>query len=107
MSVDWASASRLTREFTAWASTLTAASPPACTPNCSVSRYEVTTSDEAMNVLDGTQSHSTQAPPAASASTTVTSAPNCAATSAASYPAGPPPIITIRWLTSPPLRQPV
>ncbi len=48
-----------------------------------------------MNVLEGTQSESTQAPPAPSASTTVTSASNCAATRAASYPAGPPPMITI------------
>src|SRR5689334_18382118 len=47
-----------------------------------------------MNALDGTQSDSTQAPPAPSASTTVTSASSCAATSAASYPAGPPPMIT-------------
>ena len=49
-----------------------------------------------MKVLDGTQSESTQAPPAPSASTTVTSASSWAATSAASYPAGPPPMITIR-----------
>src|SRR5690606_1566829 len=49
-----------------------------------------------MRVLDGTQSVSTDAPPRPSASTTVTSAPSCAATSAASYPPGPPPMITIR-----------
>src|SRR2546430_818729 len=101
MSADWASANRLTRTCTARASTLTAASPPACTPNSSVSRYEVTTSEEAMNVFDGTQSDSTQAPPAPSASTTVTSASNWAATRAASYPAGPPPMITISPITTP------
>jgi hypothetical protein len=44
----------------------------------------VTASEDAMNVLDGTQSESTQAPPAPSASITVTSASSCAATSAAS-----------------------
>src|SRR5256886_16792542 len=48
-----------------------------------------------MNALDGTQSHSTQAPPAPSASTNVTWASSWAATNAASYPAGPPPMITI------------
>src|SRR5256886_6026317 len=51
-----------------------------------------------MNAFDGTQSDSTHAPPAPSASTTVTSASSCAATRAASYPAGPPPMITM-WLT--------
>src|SRR5690348_8957852 len=50
-----------------------------------------------MNVLDGTQSCRTQAPPAPSRSTTVTSAPFCAATNAASYPAGPPPMMTTRF----------
>src|SRR5215218_10357438 len=49
-----------------------------------------------MKVFDGTQSESTQAPPAPSASTRVTSASSCAATRAASYPPGPPPMITIR-----------
>src|SRR3954471_15625386 len=49
-----------------------------------------------MRVFDGTQSVSTDAPPRPSQSTTVTSAPSCAATSAASYPPGPPPMITIR-----------
>ena len=38
----------------------------------------------AISVLDGTQSVSTQAPPSPSRSTTVTSAPSCAATRAAS-----------------------
>src|SRR5690606_24852954 len=56
----------------------------------------VITSAVAIRVLDGTQSVSTDAPPRPSQSTTVTSAPSCAATSAASYPPGPPPMITIR-----------
>src|SRR5580704_94101 len=58
--------------------------------------------DVAMRVLDGTQSVSTQAPPRPSRSTTVTSAPSWAATRAASYPPGPPPMIAILargWLT--------
>ncbi len=41
-------------------------------------------SEVAIRVLDGTQSVSTQAPPSPSASTTVTRAPSCAATRAAS-----------------------
>src|SRR5258706_7949732 len=99
MSADWALARRFTLPWTAAASTLTAARPPAWTPKSSASRYPVTTSDEAMKVFDGTQSDSTQAPPAPSASTTVTSASSWAATSAASYPAGPPPMMTIRPTT--------
>src|SRR6266511_3416983 len=63
-------------------------------------------SELAMKVLDGTQSWSTHAPPAPSASTTVTSAPSWAATSAASYPAGPPPMITIRATPAPPNCRP-
>src|SRR5215469_12148010 len=62
----------------------------------------------AMSVFDGTQSVSTQAPPRPSRSTTVTSAPSCAATRAASYPPGPPPIIAILacgWLTPPIVAQ--
>ena len=60
--------------------------------------------DVAMSVLDGTQSVSTQAPPRPSESTTVTSAPSWAATSAASYPPGPPPMmatLVCGWFTSP------
>src|SRR5688572_26756242 len=53
-----------------------------------------------MKVFEGTQSSSTHAPPAPAASTTVTSASSWAATRAASYPAGPPPMITI-WVTRP------
>jgi hypothetical protein len=74
MSLDWAAASRRTRWWTASASTVTSAAP--LIPNCSVSRWAVTTSELAMKVFDGTQSWSTQAPPAPSASTTVTSAPS-------------------------------
>src|SRR6185312_13517779 len=59
------------------------------------------TSELAMNVFDGTQSVSTQAPPGPSASTRVTSASSWAATKAASYPPGPPPMITIRLTTFP------
>src|SRR2546423_4221537 len=98
MSADCARASLFTRPCTAGASTLTAASPPACTPNSSVSRYPVTTSEAAMNALEGTQSDRTHAPPAPSASTTVTVASSWAATRAASYPAGPPPMMTT-WPT--------
>src|SRR5262249_52710301 len=69
-------------------------------PSCST--YCVRASAIAINALLGTQSVSTQAPPRPSRSTTVTSAPSCAATSAASYPPGPPPMIAILgrgWLT--------
>src|ERR1700678_1506470 len=51
--------------------------------------------DVSMSVLDGTQSVSTHAPPSPSESMTVTSAPSCAATRAASYPPGPPPRIAM------------
>src|SRR5829696_3185623 len=51
---------------------------------------------EVSRVLDGTQSHSTQAPPSPSSLTTVTSAPRSAATRAASYPPGPPPTMITR-----------
>src|SRR3954454_14419535 len=105
MSLDCASASRLTRSLTATASTVTPSSPAERIPNESLRRYPVTTSELAMKVFDGTQSESTHAPPAPSASTRVTSASSCAATSAASYPPGPPPMITIRLtILRPPLR---
>src|SRR3954452_8841670 len=58
-----------------------------------------------MNVFDGTQSVSTHAPPGPSASTRVTSASSWAATRAASYPPGPPPMITIRLTTPLPLQR--
>src|SRR3989440_12869254 len=51
-----------------------------------------------MNAFDGTKPDGPHAPPAPAASTIVTSASSCAAPSAASYPAGPPPMITI-WPT--------
>ena len=69
------------------------------TPRCRGSR---STTAEAMNVFDGTQSSSTQAPPTPVGLDQVTSASSWAATSAASYPAGPPPMITIRLTTRPP-----
>src|SRR6202012_2489376 len=50
------------------------------------------------SALDGTQSVSTHAPPSPSRSASVTWAPSCAATSAASYPPGPPPMIATRML---------
>ena len=56
-------------------------------PRSGARRSSVRTPVDAMNVLDGTQSHSTQAPPMPSQSMTVTSAtsgPRAAATSAAS-----------------------
>src|SRR5689334_749283 len=62
-------------------------------------RNSVRSPVEAIKVFDGTQSHSTAAPPTPSASTTVTLATErsrAAATNAASYPAGPPPRITMR-----------
>src|SRR5262249_25894656 len=106
MSADCAAASRFTLLLITDVSMLTASRPAPRIPNCSVSRYAVTTSELAMKVLDGTQSCSTQAPPAPSASTTVTSAPSWAATRAASYPAGPPPMITIRATPAPPNSTP-
>src|SRR5690606_22035330 len=51
-------------------------------------------SDVAIRVLLGTQSVRTVDPPSPSRSTKVTSAPSLRATSAASYPPGPPPMIT-------------
>ncbi len=109
MSLDWASASRLTRRLTLPRSTpcTRAASLSGGVSSATMmpsSSYEVSkcviTSAVAISVLDGTQSVSTDAPPRPSQSTTVTSAPSWAATSAASYPPGPPPMITIR-VTSP------
>src|SRR3954464_6859963 len=105
MSLDWASASFLTRWLTATPSTVTASPPADRMPNRSLCRYPVITSELAMKVLDGTQSVSTQAPPGPASSTRVTSASSCAATRAASYPPGPPPMITIRLTTLQPLPQ--
>src|SRR5215831_19363784 len=65
--------------------------PRAAVPSSAAIRFDV-----AIRVLDGTQSESTHDPPGPCSSTTVTRAPNCAATRAASYPPGPPPMITTR-----------
>jgi len=53
--------------------------PRSADPSIAVIRLDV-----AISVLDGTQSVSTQDPPSPLSSTTVTSAPSCAATRAAS-----------------------
>src|SRR5580658_1417471 len=64
-------------------------------PRCAVACRNVIAVEVSISDLDGTQSVSTQAPPGPSSSTTVTSAPSCAPTSAASYPPGPPPRMAI------------
>ena len=84
MSADWATARPLTRRLTFARSSPTAASSPPSSPRTAESRTEVMAPAAAISVLDGTQSVSTLAPPMPSRSTTVTSAPSCAATSAAS-----------------------
>ena len=107
MSPDCAGASEATRSCTAATSTSTASTGTEI-PSWPASRTAVRPPAEAMKVLDGTQSASTHAPPGPSGSTRVTSAPYCAATSAASYPAGPPPMITILVIAAPwrsPLRS--
>ena len=75
-------------------STLTCGSR-AVSPRFGAASSHVATSAVEHSVLEGTQSHRTHAPPIPSRSTNVTSAPSSAATCAASYPAGPPPMITI------------
>src|SRR6478672_8145382 len=95
MSADCCCARPLMRSLTDVRSTATSpATVP--TPTRGASRNAVTRSLVAMRVLLGTQSVSTHDPPMPSRSTTVTVAPSCAATSADSYPAGPPPTITMR-----------
>ena len=95
MSSDCCCASALMRPLTERTSTATSpATVP--TPTRGASRNAVTRSLVAISVLLGTQSVSTHAPPMPSRSTTVTVAPSWAATSADSYPAGPPPTITMR-----------
>ena len=84
MSADWAMARPLTRWLTDARSRLTVASSAPCRPRTAESRTEVMAPAAAMRVLDGTQSVSTLAPPMPSRSMTVTSAPSCAATRAAS-----------------------
>ena len=99
MSRDCFSASLITR----WSTTSMSArrapassspsAPMPSSPACSVS---VIHSAVAMSVLDGTTSVSTAEPPIPCRSTTCTSAPSWRATSAASYPPGPPPTMTTR-----------
>ena len=89
MSVDWSAASCLTRALTRARSTLmvVAASPWwswKLTPSSCAVDMSVISSAVAISVLLGTQSVSTAEPPTPSVSTTVTSAPSCAATWAAS-----------------------
>ena len=101
MSADWSEASCLTRRLSRPRSTVTvvAASPSwsvSRTPSSADPATSVIRSDVAIRVLLGTQSVSTAEPPSPSRSTTVTYEPSWAATSAASYPPGPPPMTTIR-----------
>src|ERR1700753_1602600 len=58
----------------------------------------VTVLEVSISAFDGTQSVSTHDPPRPSRSASVTCAPSCAATRAASYPPGPPPMIATRML---------
>ena len=86
MSADCDRASVLTRLWIC-ASEILASSIAMSKPSPLARRSSVRTPVEAMNVFDGTQSHSTHAPPMPSESTTVTcatSGPRPAATSAAS-----------------------
>ena len=94
MSADCASASAFTRALTS--STAVTTSPTVLTPTRSACANAVMASLVAMNVFDGTQSDSTHWPPTPSRSIRVTSAPSWSATSAASYPAGPPPMMAMR-----------
>ena len=71
MSADCAAASVLTR-LLIWGSEILASSMSMSKPSRGARRSSVRTPVEAMNVLDGTQSNSTQAPPMPSESTTVT-----------------------------------
>ena len=89
MSADWSAASFLTRSLTRARSTTTwwAASPSwssKLTPSSGAPARSVISSAVAIRVLLGTQSVTTADPPSPSLSTTVTWAPSCAATRAAS-----------------------
>jgi hypothetical protein len=84
MSADCLAASALIRAIIVVTSTTTSSPGWARMPSSGAPRNAVTASLVAMSVLLGTQSKSTQAPPAPSRSTTVTSAPSWTATSAAS-----------------------
>ena len=83
MSADWANANPATRPCTTATSTATL-SGSTITPRVPAASTAVRPPAEAMKVLDGTQSDSTQAPPMPSRSISVTSAPYWTATSAAS-----------------------
>ena len=83
MSADCASASPVTRPLTT-ATSIATLSGSTITPRLLAASTDVRPPAEAMKVLDGTQSDSTQAPPMPSRSISVTSAPYCTATSAAS-----------------------
>src|SRR5580693_9217358 len=99
-SADWARARDRIRAFSRWAST--AAPGPTWMPSAAELSRAAIRAELAIRVLEGTQSVRTHAPPRPSRSITVTAAPSCAATRAASYPPGPPPIMTIfacGWLT--------
>ena len=85
MSLDCASASVLTRSLTRARSVVGASPVPGNRmPSSPASVMSDISSAVAISVLLGTQSVSTAEPPTPSVSTTVTSAPSCAATSAAS-----------------------
>ena len=81
MSADWSAASCSTRSLTRARSTWTPSSP-IITPSSLAVETSVISSAVAIRVLLGTQSVSTAEPPMPSESTTVTSAPSCAATRA-------------------------
>ena len=98
MSADWARARSVIRWYSRAALTvavLAMEGPPVAMPSPADRLSRVIALDVSMSVLEGTQSVSTQAPPGPSESTRVTSAPSCAATRAASYPPGPPPMIAM------------
>ena len=82
MSCDWARARSEIRSYTRPG--LTRVQPPRPFPRPELRWIGVIASAVAMRDFEGTQSVSTQAPPSPSESTTVTSAPSCAATNAAS-----------------------
>ncbi len=89
MSADWSAASCLTRWLTLARSTRmpgggVALAVGKLTPSSAAPATSVISSAVAIRVLLGTQSVSTAEPPMPSVSTTVTSAPSWAATSAAS-----------------------
>ena len=89
MSSDWARARSRTRRMivgrsTSYRGTSSPAIPSKCTPRLGAVSSVLNAWAEVSSVLDGTQSHSTQAPPSPSSLTMVTSAPRSAATRAAS-----------------------